>query len=113
MSLFLTNEWNFINISKTVPSSTNIEETNILTVLQNFFIHETQNDMIIVTNNTELTPQNHYLIHDALNDTVESLRSTVFSPSSFSPFIWSRMGNVEPFEVVITRSSFPSCMNLS
>ena len=111
MSLFLTNEWNFISISKTVPSSTNIEETNILTALQNFFIHETQDDMIIVTNNTELIPQNHYLVYDALNDTVESLRSTVFSPSSSSPFIWYGRGNVEPFELVITRSSLFSCMS--
>ena len=103
----------FIDKSKTAPGSTNIEETNILKTLQNFFIHETQDDMVIVTNNTELIPQNHCLVHDALNDTVESLRSTVFFPSSSSPFIWYGRGNVEPFEVVITRSSFPSCMNLS
>ena len=33
--------------------------------------------------------QNHY---NVLNDTVESLRSTVLSPSSSSPFICSRRG---------------------
>ena len=108
MILFLNNKWNFLSKSKTAPNSTNINKIEILIVLQDLFIHETQDDMVIVTNNTELTPQNHY---NALNDTVESLRSTVFSPSSFSPFIWLRMGNVEPFELVITRSSLPSCMS--
>ena len=111
MSLFLNNKWNFLSKPKTAPNSTNINKIEILTVLQDFFIHETQDDMVIVTNNTELTPQNHYLVHDALNDTVESLRSTVLFSSSSSPFIWYGRSNVEPFELVITRSSLFSCMS--
>ena len=45
MSIFLINEWNFLSKSKTAPNSTNINKTNILTVLQNFFIHEKNNDI--------------------------------------------------------------------
>ena len=97
MILFLNNKWNFPSKSKIAPNSTNINKIEILTVLQDFFIHETQDDMVIVTNNTELTPQNHCLVHDALNDMVESLRSTVLFSSSSSPFIWYGRGNVEPF----------------
>ena len=113
MILFLNNNWNFPSKTKIAPNSTNINKIEILTVLQDSFIHGTQDDMVNDTNNKELTAQNSNLDHNALNDTLESRRSTVFSPSSSSPFIWSRMGNVEPFELVITRSSFPSCMNLS
>ena len=60
---------------------------DILTVLQDSFIHEENNDIFNDTNNAVVVDQNHCLVHNALNDTVESLRSTVSSPSSSSPFV--------------------------
>ena len=45
MILFLNNKWNFPSKSKIAHNSTNINKTNILTVLQNFFIHEKNNDI--------------------------------------------------------------------
>ena len=85
MSLFLNNKWNFHSKSKIAPNSTNINKIEILTVLQDFFIHETQDDIFNNKKYAAEAAQNHY---NALNDKVESLRSTVCSPSFSFPFIW-------------------------
>ena len=45
MSLFLSSKGNSPSKSFIVHNSTNINKTNILTVLQNFFIHEKNNDI--------------------------------------------------------------------
>ena len=45
MRLFLSSKGNFPIKSFIVRNSTNINKTNILTVLQNFFIHEKNNDI--------------------------------------------------------------------
>ena len=45
MRLFLSSKGNFPIKSFIIHNSTNINKTNILTVLQNFFIHEKNNDI--------------------------------------------------------------------
>ena len=93
--------------------SLNNDKNNVLSVLQDSFIQGKIIDMVNDTNNVAVVTQNHCLVHDAQNDTLESLRSTGLPLSSSFPFICSRMGNVEPVELVITRWSLPLWMNLS
>ena len=85
------------------PNSLNNDKNDVLSVLHESFIQGKVIDMVNDTNNVAVVAQNHYLVHDAQNDTLESLRSTVSPLSSSFPFICSRMGNVEPVELVITR----------
>ena len=85
------------------PNSLNNDKNDVLSVLQDSFIQGKIFDMVNDTNNVAVVTQTQCLVHNAQNDTLESLRSTRLPLSSSFPFICSRMGNVEPFELVITR----------
>ena len=54
MLLFLDNKCNLPSNTKIAHNSTNINKIDILTVLQDSFIHEENNDIFNDTNNTEL-----------------------------------------------------------
>ena len=85
------------------PNSLNNDKNDVQSVLHDSLIQGKIIDMVNDTNNVQEVAQNHCLVHDAQNDTLESLRSTLPPLSSSFPFICSRMGNVEPVELLITR----------
>ena len=87
MLLFLNSKCNFPSNTKIAPNSTNINKIDILTVLQDSFIHEEYNDIFNNTKYAAEAAQNHCLVHALKDVLVSTLKPTVISPSSSSPFI--------------------------
>ena len=66
MLLFLNSKCNFSSNTKIAHNSTNINKIDILTVLQDSFIHEEYNDIFNDTNNAKETTQIHTFVQTAL-----------------------------------------------
>ena len=62
MILFLNNKWNFPSNTKIAPNSTNINKIEILTLLQDSFIHEEYNDIFNNKKYAAEAAQNHCLV---------------------------------------------------
>ena len=62
MLLFLNSKCNFPSNTKIAPNSTNINKIDILTVLQDSFIHEEYNDIFNNEKYAAEAAQNHSLV---------------------------------------------------